>query len=59
MVMELQKDDRTVYFAQCAKCQMRAPQREGTYFLTKAEAEQHDKAHNLTIHGVAPKGFRR
>lgn len=64
MVYELQKpqtdSSRTLvgYYMKCSRCGYRAPVRPGDTFGTKAEAEQEEKSHNLTAHGIAPKGFR-
>lgn len=57
-IYELHKPTGTTYYVKCSRCGYRDPVRPGDTFATKVEAEQAEKAHNLTAHGIAPKGFK-
>lgn len=64
MVYELQKSvpdsPHTIvgFYVKCVRCGYRDPVRPGETFATRVEAEQSERSHNLTAHGIAPKGFK-
>lgn len=60
MIYDITKDDGTVgYYVKCSRCGYRDPVRPGETHLSRVDAEQAERLHNLQAHGIAPKGFLR
>lgn len=58
MIYELQHTHGVGYYVKCTRCGYRDPIRPGSTHLSRVEAEQAERNHNLTAHGIAPKGFK-